>query len=72
MDKLSNRVSELARIVWLFGKFALGNAVLTQSRGLAYPNPYRVSDVLIAENVPKGGKGGQVLIAGPMASDVLG
>jgi hypothetical protein len=70
LDKLSDRLRQLGRMVWLFGQLALGLPVLPVN-GASEVGIYRVGDVLIAENVPKGGKGGQVVIAGPRASEIL-
>jgi hypothetical protein len=70
LDRLSDRLHALGRMVWLFGQLALGLPIFTV-RGVAEAGLYRVSDVLIAENVPKNGKGGRVVIAGPRASEIL-
>jgi hypothetical protein len=72
LDARSDRLGELARMVWLFGGITLaGQVELLTVNGLAKPGEYRVSDVLIAENVPKGGNGGRIAIAGPRASELL-
>lgn len=70
LDKRSRRLQVLGRMVWIFGAVTLGSPLLTVN-GLAEPGTYRVSDVLIAENVPKSGKGGQVLLGGSRASELL-
>jgi hypothetical protein len=70
LDDRSDRLYALRRMVYIFGELALRLPILTVN-GLSHPGAYRISDVLIAENVPRSGKGGQVVMAGPRASELL-
>lgn len=70
LDKRSDRISALCGLTFPFGLLALRLPILTFG-GLAKPGTYRVRDVLVAENVPKSGKGGQVVKSGPRASELI-
>jgi hypothetical protein len=70
LDAKSDRLEVLIRMVYPFGYIALGLPLLTVN-GLVPGSTYRVRDVLIAENVPRNGKGGNVIEGGPRASELL-
>lgn len=70
LDERSDRLDSLSRLTYVFGMIVLGGPILTKN-GVVPADTFRVSDVLVAENVPKNGKGGEVVMAGPKASLIL-
>jgi len=70
LDKISDRLIALRTLVNDFGRGALGLRMFRSDAEWSKDGEYRVSDVLIAKNVPKSGKGGTVVRDGPRASEL--
>jgi hypothetical protein len=71
LDDLSERLGRLCRMTWVFGMIVLGGPIMTTSGRVMPGGTYRVSDVLIVKNVPRSGKGGDVVVGGPRASEIF-
>ena len=70
LDTMSDRIFALRVLLSDFGRCALGLGMLKADGTGAEPGAYRVGDILKAENVSKGGKGGTVARTGPHAAEV--
>jgi hypothetical protein len=70
LDKISDRLIELRTFVSDFGRGALGMPMYLADQTMSAPGEYGISDVLVAKDVPKSGKGGTVVREGPRASEL--
>jgi hypothetical protein len=70
LDGISDQLIDLRVLVDDFGRAALGLRMRRADGKKAARGKYRVSDVLVALNVPQSGKGGTVVRAGPRADEL--
>lgn len=71
LDELSERLMTLSSMTYVFGMVVLGGPIQTTTGVVVPEGTYRISDLLVAENVPRGGKGGDVVIGGRRAGEVF-
>lgn len=70
LDAESERLFELGKLLADFGFCALQLPMRIIDHQPLQRGSYRVSDVLVAENVPRSGKGGTITRGGPRSADI--